>query len=382
MHDPRLAKLANVLVNYSVAVKKGQLVAITMPAVAAPLAEECVRAVLEAGGHPSVRLLPDNLPELMLTHASDEQLSTTNPLLLHEIEQVDARIAVWAESNTKSLSNFEAKRLSLMSKARKPIMQVNMDRAAKEELMWVGTLYPTAAHAQDAEMGTREYADFVFKAGLLDHPDPAASWKKLGEAQQRLVDFIHEQIDKGKTEYRVQAGNGTDITMDLAGRKWINCDGQANFPDGEVFSGPVNDSANGTVKYSFPAVAMGRECDGIELTFRDGKCVDAKADKGEDFLLAMLDQDEGARRIGECAIGTNYGITKYTKNTLFDEKIGGTVHFAVGEAYPETNADNKSALHWDMVCDLREPAGGGTITVGGEVISKNGRFTKDGFPAS
>lgn len=381
LRDPRLTKLAHVLINYSLGVKKGQLVLIRMPVVAAPLAEECVRAVLEAGGHPSVRLIPDNFAELMLQHASDEQLSHTNPLHLHEIQTVDHRIGVWAETNTKSQSGFDPKKAALMSKGARPIMSANMERAAKGELMWVGTLFPTGAHAQDAEMSTAAYADFVFKAGLLDHPDPAASWKKQGETQQRLVDFIHEQIAKGKTEYRVQAANGTDLTMDVANRTWINCDGQANFPDGEVFSGPVVESVNGTIRYNLPAVHLGRECEGVELVFRDGRVVDAKATKGEDFLFAMLDQDNGARGIGECAIGTNYGIQRHTKNTLFDEKIGGTVHFALGEGYPETGNTNQSGLHWDMVLDLREKAGGGTVTIGGEVISKDGRFTRDGFPA-
>ena len=380
MTDPRIAKLADVLVNYSVAVKPGQLVAVQMPAVAAPLAEQCARAVLRAGGNPSVRLIPDGLAEVMLEHAADDQLGFHNPVWQHEIEAVDARIAAWANTNTKALSAFDAKRVARLSGARRPIMEANMRRAAAGELMWVGTQYPTQAHAQDAEMSLSQYADFVFGAGLLDHPDPAASWRKLGEAQQRVIDFITERVEKGKTEYRVTAGNGTDLTMDVAGRSWVNCDGQANFPDGEVFSGPVVESVNGTIRYSFPAVHGGRECDGVELTFRDGLCVEARADKGEEFLIAMLDQDDGARRIGECAIGTNYGISRYTKNTLFDEKIGGTVHFAVGEGYPETGNHNKSALHWDMVCDLREPAGGGTITVGGDVLAKDGRFLHDGMP--
>ena len=380
LRDPRLDKLAHVLVNYSLGVRPGHLVLLHMPAVAAPLMDAAVRAVLEAGGHPSPRLVPNDLPGLMLAHGTDEQLSYTNPVLLHEVETADRRLAAWAETNTKSLSTSDPAKSALLSKGRRPIMETVMRRSAAEELLWVGTQYPTAASAQDAEMSTAEYADFVFKAGLLDHDDPAASWKKLGEAQQRLVDFLHDQIAKGKTEYRVTAGNGTDLTLDLADRRWINCDGQANFPDGEVFTGPAEGTTNGRVRFSFPAVHMGRECDGVDLTFRDGTVVDARADKGQDFLLAMLDQDEGARRLGEVAIGTNYGITRYTRNTLFDEKIGGTVHFALGEAYPETGATNKSGLHWDMVCDLRPDAGGGRITLGGEAVSEDGRFAREGWP--
>jgi aminopeptidase len=221
-------------------------------------------------------------------------------------------------------------------------------------------------------MSLTEYEDFVFGAGLLDHPDPAAAWRKMSERQQRLVDYLD-----GKRDYRVVAANGTDIRMSVAGRKWINCDGHENFPDGEVFTGPVLDSVNGTVVYSFPAVHLGREVSDVRLTFRNGKVVDASASKGEDFLIKMLDMDDGARFLGECAIGTNFGITRYTRNTLFDEKIGGTVHFAVGAGYPETGNTNQSGLHWDMVCDLRP---GGYIEIDGVKINENGKFTRDEWP--
>lgn len=376
MIDPRLAKLADVLVNYSLEVKPGQLVAIQIPAAAAGFAEECVRAVLQAGANPSVRLIPDGIGEVMLRYASEEQLRFTNPLWVHEAEIVDARIAVWSETNTKGMTGFDPKRLAALSQARRPILTRTMDRAAKGQLAWVGTLIPTPSHAQDAEMGTRAYEDFVFKAGLLDHPDPAASWRKLGEAQQRLIDFLTEKAAKNP-EYRVTAPNGTDLVMSLAGKTWVNCEGKRNFPDGEVFTGPEPRSVSGTIKYDYPAVYMGSEVEGVELTFRDGKVVDARAGKGEAFLHAMLDQDEGARYIGECAIGTNYGIQRHTKNTLFDEKIGGTVHFALGEGYPQTGNMNKSGLHWDMVLDLRQ---GGTISVGGETFSRDGRFANESFP--
>lgn len=377
MIDSRLSKLADVLINYSLEVKPGQLVAIQIPAAAAGFAEECVRAVLQAGANPSVRLILDNLPEVLLAHASDAQLKFTNPLWVHEAEIVDARVAVWSETNTKGQSGFDPKRLAALSQARRPILTRTMERAAKGELNWVGTLIPTPSHAQDAEMGTRAYEDFVFKAGLLDHPDPAASWRKLGEAQQRLIDFLQEKAAKGQADYRVTAANGTDLRMNLAGKTWVNCEGKRNFPDGEVFTGPEPSSVNGTIKYNTTAVYMGSEVEGVELTFRDGKVTDARASKGEPFLHAMLDQDEGARFIGECAIGTNYGIQRATKNTLFDEKIGGTVHFALGEGYPQTGNTNKSGLHWDMVLDLRK---GGEISIEGVTFSKDGRFKNTAFP--
>jgi aminopeptidase len=195
----------------------------------------------------------------------------------------------------------------------------------------------------------------------------------VSERQQRLADLLNAS----KGDYRVVAANGTDLRMSVAGRKWINCDGHENFPDGEVFTGPVVESVNGTVNFSFPAVHHGREVEGVRLTFKDGKVVDASASKGEDFLISMLDTDAGSRFLGECAIGTNYDITRYTKNTLFDEKIGGTVHFALGAGYPETGNTNQSGLHWDMVVDLRK---GGHVEIDGQKINVDGRFTKDGFP--
>ena len=215
-------------------------------------------------------------------------------------------------------------------------------------------------------MSLSEYEDFVFNAGLLNEPDPVAAWRHVSQRQQRLVDLLD-----GKSDYRVTAANGTDLRMSVAGMRWINCDGHENFPDGEVFTGPVLDSVNGTVNFSFPAVHHGREVQDVRLTFKNGKVVDASAGKGEDFLVSMLDMDAGSRSLGECAIGTNYNIKQYTRNTLFDEKIGGTVHFALGAGYPETGNTNASGLHWDMVVDLRT---GGTIRIDGQVISENGTF--------
>jgi aminopeptidase len=251
-------------------------------------------------------------------------------------------------------------------------MDIFMKRAAEGALKWVGTQYPSAACAQDAEMSESEYEDIVFNAGLLNKPDPVAAWKQVSERQQRLADLL-----TGKSEYRVVSSNGTDVRMSVAGHSWINCDGHENFPDGEVFTGPVVDSVEGQINFSFPAVHHGRECDGVKLTFRHGRVVHASADKGEDFLVSMLDMDAGSRFLGECAIGTNYDITRYTRNTLFDEKIGGTVHFALGAGYPETGNTNQSGLHWDMVVDLRK---GGYVEIDGEKILVDGRFTPEGFP--
>jgi aminopeptidase len=372
MRDSRLAKLADVLVNYSVAVKPNQLVRIAGSPVSSPLVLELYRSVLQTGGHPMVRMSPDETGELLIKHGSDAQLQYLNPVAMFESEKIDCSIGIWAGDNTRAMTNADPARMGLMSSARKPLSKLFLDRAAEGSLHWTGTQFPCQSAAQDAEMSLSEYEDFVFNAGLLDHPDPIASWKQVSQRQQRLVDYL-----QGKSDYRVVAANGTDIRMSLAGQRWVNCDGHENFPDGEVFTGPVLDSANGTISFSFPAVHHGREVQDVRLQFKNGKVVEASASKGEEFLISMLDMDAGARFIGECAIGTNFGITRYTRNTLFDEKIGGTVHFAVGAGYPETGNTNESGLHWDMVVDLRQ---GGYIEIDGVKINVDGKFTREGFP--
>jgi aminopeptidase len=372
MRDPRLAKLADVLVNYSLGVQPGQLVRLKGPPTTEPLIAELYRQVLAAGAHPMVRMIPEDLEEIMAKSGSNEQLEYLNPIERFELEKIDAYIGMWGETNTRALTNCDPKKLALRQAARQPLMQMTMNRAARGELKWCGTQFPTQAAAQDAEMSLAEYEDFVFAAGKLNHPDSAGEWRKVSERQQRLADFLD-----GKSDYHVVAANGTDVRMSVSGMKWINCDGHENFPDGEVFTGPVIDSVNGQINFSFPAVHHGRECDGVKLTFKNGKVVDASASKGEDFLISMLDTDASSRFLGECAIGTNYDITRYTRNTLFDEKIGGTVHFALGAGYPETGNSNPSGLHWDMVVDLRQ---GGHVEIDGVKINENGRFTREGFP--
>jgi aminopeptidase len=372
--------LAKVLVNYSTGVKPGQLVRIAGDPVGLPLIEAVYEQVLRAGGHPMVRLSPGSCSDLLYEHADDEQLRYVNPLAVQEMQTIDVSIGLWADTNTKRQSRVDPKKQGIVSAARKPLTKVFFERAAAGELKWSGTQYPTAASAQDAEMSLAQYEDFVFGAGHLNAPDPVAVWRQISARQQKVVDYL-----TGKKRLHFQTPAGTDLHVNVEGMTWINCDGHENFPDGEVFTGPNLDAedehggggVNGVVKYSFPAVHHGREVHDIELTFEKGRVVDARASKNQDFLRAMLDQDEGARNLGEIAIGTNYAITDYSKNTLFDEKIGGTFHAAVGAGYPETGNANESGLHWDMVCDLRE---GGTITVDGEVISRDGQFVFDGWP--
>lgn len=378
MRDPRLDRLAQVLVQYSTAIKPGEIVRLMGDPVGLPLLEAVYEHTLRAGAHPHLRCVPDSARDIFFEHANDDQLKFVSPLLLHEVQTIHASISLWAETNTKSLSQVDPKRQSISSAARKPIFKIFMDRAAKNELRWVGTQFPTLACAQDAEMSLRQFEDFVFAAGHLDQPDPVAQWNRVQQRQQQVVDFL-----TGKKILHFQADNGTDLTVNVSGMKWINCCGHHNFPDGEVFTGPnlnaPDGGVNGLVRYSFPAVHQGREVHDIELTFEKGRVVNARASKNQDFLIQMLDQDPGARSLGEIAIGTNYQITRYIKNTLFDEKIGGTFHAAVGAGYPETGNANESGLHWDMVCDLRQ---GGTITIDGQVIIRDGKFTFPGWPGN
>jgi aminopeptidase len=375
MHDPRYDKLGNVLVTYSVAVKRNDLVRVFGSTVSLPLVRAVYREVLRAGGHPVLRIADDACKDLFYEEARPHQLSFEDPLALHDIQTVNCTIGMWGDENTKSLSRVDPKKQAMASQARKRFMDTFLTRAArkgKDKLRWTGTQFPCQAAAQDAEMSLAQYEEFVFRAGLLHLKDPAAEWRGISERQKRVCDVL----SRGR-EIRMRTPQGTDIRFGIKGRRWINCDGHENFPDGEVFTGPIEDATEGVVAYSFPAVHGGREVHDIRLKFKAGRVVEAAASKGEDFLIQMLDQDKGARVLGELAIGTNYSITQYSKNTLFDEKIGGTFHAALGAAYPESGGRNKSALHWDMVCDLRR---GGTIELDGKVISRNGRFINAAWP--
>lgn len=381
MRDPRITALADLLVRFSTRVKPGDLVAVIGDPGAMPGIEAVFEAVYKAGGNPFFWPRAEVLQEAALAFASETQLAFPNPVQLDMVEEIDVSISFWAEQNTKSFSAYGPARVAKFQQSRKPFMKRFMQREAEGKLRWVGTQYPTLASAQDAEMSLRQYEDFVFKAGLLHVKDPFAAWTAIRDRQQKLCDYLQ---GKKIVRFRVaphDGHDGTDLTVDVSKSKWINCFGESNFPDGEVYAGPG--AVNGHVNYSFPAVYMGREVQGIRLEFKDGRVVDASAKRGEDFLIKMLDQDAGARTMGEIAIGTNYSITDYSRNTLFDEKIGGTFHAAVGAGYPESGSSNESALHWDMVCELRQRGGapGGTIEADGEVFSRNGRFLNAAFPA-
>lgn len=365
MSDIRVERLADVLVNYSVAVQPGHTVLIQGSPLAAPLLKAIFVRVLEAGGLPMTRIALPGLEELLFRHGSDEQIGYVPEPSRIIYKTFDAIISLMSTTNTKALSQIAPEKITLASRAKSDLFETFTARAAAGELRWVGSLYPTDAYAQDAEMGLSEYEDFVYNACLPDLDDPVGFWVDLSSKQQRIVDWL-----AGKKTLRVEAED-VSLRMDIAGRRFENCDGKRNMPDGEIFTGPVEDSVEGHVRFSYPTVYQGRRLEGVHLWFERGRVVRATAEKGEAFLLETLDTDPGARYVGEFAIGTNAGITRATGNTLFDEKISGSFHMAVGAGMPETGSVNRSAIHWDMICDMTR---GGEIRVDDELMYKDGRF--------
>lgn len=303
--------------------------------------------------------------ELLFRYGSDEQLRHIPEPLKLITEKYDVRISIWGEENTKALSGVDPARMVIRHQARTELMKTFMRRSASGEFRWTVALFPTNAFAQDAEMSLSAYEDFVYGACLPDIEDPVGYWQRFSVRQQKIVDWLN-----GKEQVRI-VGPETDLRLSIAGRLFINCDGRYNMPDGEVFTGPLEDSVEGHVYFSYPAIYEGREVSGIRLWFKDGQVVKASAEKNENFLLKMLDTDDGSRRVGEFAIGTNEGITRFTRQILFDEKINGSFHMALGAGYPETGSKNESAIHWDMICDLRS---GGEIWVDNELLYKDGKF--------
>jgi len=368
MADMRVEKLADVLVNYSTAVQKGDKVIIQGDVLAEPLIKAVYAKVVQAGGHPTTRVHLPGLEETFFKYASDDQLAYIPEPIKLIYETYDVRIQMSGSSNTKALSGVDPDKMVKVSQARAELFKIFMTRSAAKELRWVGTIFPTNAYAQDADMSLADYEDFVYGACLPDPDDPVGAWRQFSTWQQKIVDWL-----KGKKQVHV-VGPETDLQLSVDGRVFINSDGKNNMPSGEVFTGPVEDSLEGHVYFSYPAIHQGREVTGVRLWFEKGRVVKATAEKNEEFLLKTLDTDEGSSYIGEFAIGTNKHITQFTHQILFDEKIGGSFHMALGAGYPETGSKNESAIHWDMICDLRD---GGEIWVDDELLYENGDFVID-----
>ncbi len=363
--DPRVDKLAKVLLHYSLKLKKGKILKIQGQVVAMPLITAAYAEAVKIGAHPFVRIvIPDN-EEVLLKHASEEQLRFISPMARLEVNRIDALLHIWANENSRYLSSVDPKRQARAAKYQKPIRRRFFQRLAKKEASWVGTQFPTLGDAQDADMSLSDYEDFVYRAGHIHTADPVRHWKKVHKEQQRLIKILN-RADK----LHIQAPD-TDLKLRVKGRPWVNCSGTENFPDGEVFTSPIENSAEGFIRYSYPAVYAGREVEDVRMEFKKGKVVKETASKNQRFLTEMLNSDKGGRYLGEVAIGTNYEIKRFSKNTLFDEKIGGTCHLAVGEGFAESGGKNRSAIHWDMVCDLKKDS---EIKADGKVIYRNGRF--------
>ena len=365
MRDSRVTALAQILVRHSTKVTEADVCTVEGESAAEPLLHAVYEEVLKAGGNPIVNMALEGQSSAYFENASDAQLEWISPVAEWSVENADVRIAVMASENTRALSQIPPERQAKRQAATQRLMKRAMERSAEGSYRWALTLFPTHAYASEAGMSLSAYEDFYYGACLATDDDPVGAWARQSEETKRLADWI-----QGRTHVHV-TGEGTDLRLGIEGRTFIAADGKHNMPDGEFFTGPVEDSAEGEIAFHLPATYAGREVAGVRLRFEGGKVVDATAEKGGDFLIEMLDTDDGARRLGELGIGTNYGITSGTGEILLDEKIGGTVHLAVGRSYPDTGGVNESAIHWDMICDLRR---GGQIDVDGETLQRDGRF--------
>jgi aminopeptidase len=360
MRDERLKKLARVLVDYSIEAGEGEQVVVSGGAVAEPLIKEVYTRLLDVGAIPIPQVVLPGIQELFFEHAKEHHYERTPPVVRSLYEGADAFISIMAPQNTRALAAVDPQKQQALSKRDKALQEVILGKDR-----WALTLFPTNALAQESEMSFADYEEFVFEAMALNEDNPVRYWRGKAEEQGRLI----ERLELADEVHIISAG--TDLTLSVKGRKFLNGDGSHNMPCGEVFTGPVEDSANGEVFFGIPVAVAGREVSGVHLKFEEGRVVESSAEKGEEYLNAMLDADEGARYLGELGIGTNYGIPRATKNILFDEKLGGTVHLAVGRSYEKTGGKNESSVHWDLISDLRE---GGEIYADGQLLQKDGKF--------
>ncbi len=367
VRDERLQKLARVLVDYSVEAGEGEQVLVAGGAAAEPLFREVYARLLDVGAIPIPQVALPGIQELFYERARELHYQKTPPIIRSNYEGADALISIMAPHNTRALAGVDPRKQRALAKRDKAVQDLVLEKDR-----WALTLFPTQALAQESEMGLEEYEEFVFEAMALGEDDPVRYWREKAREQGKLI----ERLERA-SEVRI-VGPGTDLTLSIEGRKFLNGDGKHNMPCGEVFTGPVEDSVNGEIYFGIPVAVSGREVVGVRLRFEGGRVVEASAEKGEEFLNSMLDADEGARYLGELGIGTNYGIHRATKNILFDEKLGGTVHLAIGRSYEKTGGKNDSSVHWDLICDLRE---GGELYADGELIEKDGVFPDFDFAA-
>jgi aminopeptidase len=357
-------RYADLLVRYSLDLQKGDKLLIVSTPLAEPLVHEVFRAALRTGAHPETWITLAGLGRTLYDEGSEEQLSYVSPMYLHAVAEYQAFLTIRAPYNVKELQGVDPARKKTASVAEAPMRKLYRERAASGSLKWTLCEFPTESQAQECGLSRRDYESFVFSACLLDEEDPAASWRAVHDRQQRFVDFLN-----GRSRIRY-SGPDVDISFSTEGRRWINSDGRHNMPSGEVYTSPVEESVEGHIRFSYPGVYMGQEIEDVRLEVRKGKITNWQAAKGQELLDQILEVP-GADRFGEAAIGTNKGITRFTRNMLFDEKIGGTVHLALGASYAETGGKNESAIHWDLLADMRDR---GEIYADGELVYRNGDF--------
>ena len=367
MFDTYCEKLAKLAINYSIEVKKGDRIVITGPDLAKDLFRALYVEILKAGGHPFVLQELEGEEELFFKYAIDEQLAYFDDIYITMAKEFDGLVQIFGDYNIKRLSLVDPKKMRKNRGAAKrfEFMKIFNEREAKGEVNWVVIPYPCQSFAQEANMDLHSYLNFVEKALFLDRENSIEEWKKIRKRQEEIVEYLNNVKN-------VQVlGEETDLTLSVEGRIWDNCSGQKNLPDGEVFTGPVEDSVNGHIKFTYPGIYQGREVENIYLEFKDGKVIRGTAAKGQELLQEIL-KIRNANQLGEFAIGTNFGITQFTKNMLFDEKIGGTIHCALGLGFPKTGSKNFSAIHWDILKDMKLP--GSIILADDKVIYEESKW--------
>lgn len=371
MTDPRTERLAQVLVSYCIGVQPKQRIALYGSPEAEPMLRTLYREVLRAGGYPypfsGYEVYPSygGFDDIFFKEASEDQLQyvfETDRMVTSSFEGI---IFVGSSRNTRSLAAIPPERQRLRNAAYADLRKTYLERTFKGSLRWVHALYPTKALAQEAEQDLESFEEFIYRACRVDQPDAVAAWEAVHDRQEKLVNWL---VNRKRVQVR---GPNADLSFSIQQRPFYNSCGKYNMPDGEIFTAPVEDSVNGWVRFSYPAVEYGTLVEGIELRFEQGRISEARATKNQDFLQNMLDTDAGARYLGEWALGTNENISTFTKNILFDEKMDGTMHMAVGAGYPQTGARNQSAIHWDMITDMTN---GGQILVDGELFYDSGKF--------
>jgi aminopeptidase len=361
-----IEKYAHLLVSYCMEVKAGDMVYINSSYLAESLVQQVVKEIYLAGGNPVLNIELNGLQNMSLQYGSEEQLAWVDPVKKYIIENCNCHLNIRApfKRGDDAPEPDNAEKFKILKKAQYEINKIYFERTGNGSMRRCLCQYPTKAGADDAELSLEEYEKFVYQSCFLYDADPVAKWLEVRKRQKVYADYLN------KVEQVQYKGPNIDISFSVKGRTWINSDGRANMPSGEVFSAPVEDSVNGKVHFSYPAIYMGKDVTGVTLEVKDGLIIKWSADQGQDVLDKVFAVD-GARYWGEVAIGTNYNIQRTTRNILFDEKIGGSIHMAVGQSYKQCGGKNESSIHWDMITDMKN---GGQILADGKKIYENGEF--------